>query len=157
MRASIRARSRARRARLHRRPRQSRCLSVRRCSSALYQLYFFDLLICIIWDSTLYFSFLLFNSTSYFLFFFFLSVLPRIDLTIIVIASQSSCPPPIYSFTNIQWRTAECYFGSTQSTFDFHFHFSHIFAGEGSASLFPASCYAFLTVVNLATVQGILS
>ena len=116
-RESIRARSRARRARLHRRPRQSRCLSERRCFSALYQLYLFDLLICIIWNSTLYFSFF-FNSTSYFLF-LFLSMSIRTTSTIIVITFQSSCPPPIYFLISIQWRTAEHYSGSTHSTFVF--------------------------------------
>ena len=39
----------------------------------------------------------------------------------------------------------------------FIFHFSHIFAGEGSVSLFHAASYAFLTVVYLVTVQGIIS
>ena len=67
-RESIRVRSRDRRARLYRRPRQSWCLSERRCSSALYQLCSFDLLLCIIWTSTLFFSFLSFNSTLYFVF-----------------------------------------------------------------------------------------
>ena len=81
----------------------------------------------------------------------------RKNSTIIVITFQSSCPPPIYFLISIQWRTAEHYSGSTQSTFVFHYHFSYDFAGEGSASLFPASSYAFLIVVFLATVQGILS
>ena len=81
----------------------------------------------------------------------------RTNSTIIVITFQSSYPPPIYFLISIQWQTAEHYSGSTQSTFVFHYHFSYVFAGEGSASLFPASSYAFLIVVFLATVQGISS